>query len=159
MRCVYLFEDQIVCCQALFPLLVCTVFGNMSRFGRTPLHLAARSGEVTDTMVLEHQATVNHKDDHGFTPLYHAAMFGDVRAIELLLQGGADIAACDLGGLTILHIACEKGRADAAVCLLGHGADLNALDSIGRTPQDWATDKGHDDVLQKVKAWVDANNL
>jgi ankyrin repeat protein len=110
---------------------------------------------VTTVLVAEYQGIINQKDDHGFTPLYHAAMFGDVPAIELLLKGGADVNASDLGGLTILHIACEKGKPEAAVYLLQHGADLGALDSIGRKPLQWAAEKGHDIVIEAVKAYME----
>ena len=132
------------------------------RFGRTPLIMACRTGDASavDALLLAESSTVNTADAHGFTPLYHAAMFGHVPIIERLLdgqgegQGGdvegagesagrADIGAADLGGLTPLHIACEKGRAGAAAALLAHGADAAAVDSIGRTPRDWAEAKGH----------------
>ena len=135
------------------------------RFGRTPLIMACRAGDASavDALLLSstESSTVNTADAHGFTPLYHAAMFGHVRIIERLLLDGqcerevddvkgaggsagrADIGAADLGGLTPLHIACEKGRAGAAAALLAHGADAATVDSIGRTPRDWAEAKGH----------------
>jgi hypothetical protein len=125
------------------------------RFGRTPLHMAARTGgELALRQLYDDGAAaldLNRTDDHGFTALYHAALFGHSRTLALLLSWGADVAKPDLGGLTALHIACEKGHAEAATCLLQHGAALDALDSIGRTPLDWARAKEHDSVVAAVE--------
>lgn len=127
------------------------------RFGRTLLHVSAREGRVDDVEALlsskDGQDVLNTTDDHGFTPLYHAAMFGHIGVIQLLLGAQADIMTSDLGGLTPLHIACEKGRAETVQCLLDHGADPSAIDSIGRVPKDWALDKGNDQVVAVLERW------
>ena len=47
------------------------------KFGRGPLHLAARSASVTAELLTQHAAAINAKDQHGFTPIYTASMFGD----------------------------------------------------------------------------------
>jgi len=129
------------------------------KFRRTQLHIAARKQAVTAELVASavKEGTINTKDNHGFTPLYHAAMFNDTAAIELLLASGADIEMADLGGLTPLHIACEKGRPAAAVCLLKAGANHDAKDSINRTPLDWAVAKGHTEVQTAVEMHLEAS--
>lgn len=125
------------------------------RFGRTPLIMAARAGDAAAASALLAGPTgaVGTADEHGFTALYHAAMFGHVEVMRLVLAAGADIGAADLGGLTPLHIACEKGHPAAVLCLLEHGADIGRLDSIGRTPADWAETKGHAEVLAVLQDW------
>ena len=134
--------------------------GDTLMFGRTPLHLAARSGDIESAERLLEKADdrelIGTPDDHGFTPLYHTAMFGNVAVMSLLLRRGADIQKADLGGLSPLHIACEKGRAEAAVVLLENGADLHASDSIGREPKAWAEAKGHVNVLAAIRDWQGA---
>jgi len=121
--------------------------------------MAARAGELSTAKTLLEGTTdassshVNKLDNHGFTPLYHASMFGHTAVIELLVKGGADIHTPDLGLLTPLHIACEKNRPAAVKLLLVLGADINAVDSIGRTPETWAIEKGHGDVLLVLKEW------
>ena len=117
------------------------------KFGRTQVHCAARTGGLTPQLLASDHGSIDARDDHGFTPLYHASMFGDIGGIETLLGAGAALQLADLGGLTPLHIACEKGHADAVRCLLQHGANAQATDKIGRTPADWAREKGHADVL------------
>ena len=118
----------------------------MTKFGRTPLHVAARTQGVTAALVSTavEQGGINTRDDHGFSPLYTAAMFNDTAAVELLLSNRADTGSADLGGLTPLHIACEKGRTEAAVLLLRGNANPEAKDSINRTPLEWAIAKGHE---------------
>ena len=124
-------------------------------FGRSPLHIAARSGdlEAASTHIKADSSLINNADDHGFTPLYHASLFGHTELMALLIRSGSDITKPDLGGLTPLHIACEKGKPAAAILLLNSGADLRSRDSIGRTPLDWAREKSHQEVLSAVEAW------
>ena len=126
-------------------------------FNRSPLHLAARSGdlEAASAHIKADPSTINNTDDHGFTPLYHASLFGHTELMALLIMSGSDIAKPNLGGLTPLHIACEKDRPAAVVLLLKSGADLRSRDSIGRTPLDWAREKSHQEVLRAVEAWQD----
>lgn len=129
------------------------------KFGRAALHLAARSGElVAIKEAIAEAKDIDAADDHGFTPLYHASMFGHTAVMELMLKAGADIAKTDLGGLSPLHIACEKGQAPAVLLLLGHGADIAARDSIGRTPLAWAEAKGHLAVVAAVQRWLEAGS-
>ena len=122
--------------------------------------MAARSGDGAELlrMYAAEPLAINMADDHGFTALYHASLFGHVDALQLLLGWGADWKLLDKGGLSALHIACEKGHAAAAVCLLQHGADSTALDSIQRTPLDWAREKGHADVVDAIERWQAAPN-
>ena len=86
----------------------------MSKFGRTELHLACRSNDTAAVQRLCNISGVslNVKDDHGFTPLYHTAIFGNIESMRILLSAG-DIA--DLGGLTPLHIAAEKCQPQAVM--------------------------------------------
>jgi ankyrin repeat protein len=102
----------------------------------------------------QHPSAIHDKDDHGFTPLYHACLFGHTEVIQVLLERGADASAMDLGGLTVLTIACEKGHAAVVDLLLrSGGGDPTHRDSIGRTPRDWAKAKGHDAVLRVLDRW------
>ena len=122
----------------------------MASYGRTALHVAIRSGEPLDGVALLGSVDLDATDAHGFTPLYTAAMFGRVDAIDALLSAGASHCIADLGGLTPLHISCEKGEEGAAARLIERGACVDAVDSIGRAPRDWAVAKGHAGVVAIV---------
>ena len=135
------------------------------RYGRTPLHQAARAGNLPEVERLlqsipgkggprnKGKAELDAVDAHGFTALYHAAMFGFVPIVVLLAGAGANIHEADLGGLTPLHIACEKNHPTAVLSLLQLGADLDRVDSIGRTATAWALDKNHNEVLKTIQTW------
>lgn len=102
---------------------------------------------------------VNQRDESGLPPLYTAALHRNAAAIEVLLNGGAeiDIFACcylernDDGrrllsedsscahertpkDRTPLHFAAQKGNIQMARLLVEHGADVNAVDADRTTP-------------------------
>ena len=56
-----------------------------AKFGRGPLHMAARSDAVTAELLAQHAAAVDAKDNHGFTPLYTASMFGHAASVSSIL--------------------------------------------------------------------------
>ena len=128
---------------------------NITRFGRTELHLACRNNDASAVrrLIDERVEEIDTKDAHGFSGLYHAAMFGHVECMAMLLNAGACISSTDLGGLSVLHIACEKGQLAAVRLLLERGAELSTRDSIGRTPRDWAEVKGHSAILHALDEW------
>lgn len=58
----------------------------------TPLHIAARMGEVEDVEILiANGADVNIVGDLGNTPLHQAAMNGKCNVIKVLIKSGADL--------------------------------------------------------------------
>ena len=74
----------------------------------------------------------------GDTPLHIAAVSGDLRAIDLLLNVGADINAAGENGFTPLHYAAEQNRPEAVRLLLTRGADRNKQDRFGQLPYELA---------------------
>jgi len=73
-------------------------------------------------------------DEYGRSPLWHAAMRGDLAGIAAQLRGGADPTAADKDGYTALHVAAQEGQIEAARRLLAAGADVNAVDRHGNGP-------------------------
>lgn len=67
------------------------------------------------------------------TPLAWAAIRGDVEAVRLLLDRGADLGARNGDGSTPLHSAAFLGRADVVELLLERGADAGAQAQGGAT--------------------------
>jgi ankyrin repeat protein len=72
----------------------------------------------------------------GFTALHFAAHFGSTRAMQVLLDAGANIEAVTKNFLTNmpLHAAAAGGRIEACRLLLKRGADPNARQHGGNTP-------------------------
>ena len=66
--------------------------------------------------------------------LHTAAKFNNVRAMNLLLDAGADIDAKETWG-TALHEAARYRSVEAAECLIERGASINATDQYGNSPR------------------------
>ena len=72
-------------------------------YGRSPLHVAALSGnlEVVRILIKYAPTNINARDEDGSTPLFWALKgryFKDGSVLRLLLEHGADINAQSLGG-------------------------------------------------------------
>lgn len=99
----------------------------------TPLHLAAREGNLDIVRVLiEREAPVNARTrpDGGETPLYLATRAGHAEVVQQLLESKADanlmVAAYAAKG-PALYFAVIGGHAKIVELLLAAGADVNVL--------------------------------
>jgi ankyrin repeat protein len=104
----------------------------------TPLHSVAGFG--TPGLVqklIEYGADVNAESVmDGWTPLYLASAFDDLKVISslrLLLEHGADVNALTKHGAIPLHRASAWGSPAAVRLLLEHGSDIAAVNGEGKT--------------------------
>jgi ankyrin repeat protein len=74
--------------------------------------------------------------EDGYTPLHFAAFFDQGKAVRLLLDRGADVAAVARNDMRVqpLHSAVAANSRDVAAALLIAGADPNAKQEGGFTP-------------------------
>ena len=84
---------------------------------------------------------IDPKNNDGSTPLHWSARKGDVEAVKMLLEAGANVHARAKHGSTPLHWAAYGGtfeaikrKVEAIKILLEAGADVNAKDEDGDTP-------------------------
>lgn len=92
------------------------------RQGETPLHFAAKKGDINLIYLLvENGADVNARDSMGRTPLFYV-FTGNPEAANLLLYLGADVEAVG-GNRTILEAAVDYTDPRIMEILLQHGAD------------------------------------
>lgn len=103
------------------------------RYGRTPLYLAAKQGDLEmAAILLNHGASVN-KGEGNKTPLHIAAKNGHLKMVHLLLANGAETDADAGGGYTPLYSAFQVGlyprQTHIEVCraLLKAGAQFKAM--------------------------------
>ena len=79
--------------------------------------------------------TTTNDDSSMNAKLRRAAQVGNARAIEQLVQQGAEINKTDSVGWTPLHFACNSGHAKAVNVLLAKGAEVSLGDNeMGATP-------------------------
>ena len=75
------------------------------------LHHAANHGQhYAATLLLDHGAEVNLKDNNGWTPLHHAAWKGHTDVATLLIDRGADVNVKTIDGRTPLELAEDAGN-------------------------------------------------
>jgi uncharacterized protein len=131
------------------PFLLAAISGNLEVMklllaaGANPLAATADRGPETI-------GGVERPSNGGTTPLMAAAGVGwqesisrgrdgdAIKAIQLLLDRGADINAANQSGDTALHGATRRGSTAIIQFLVDHGANLRAKDARGWTPLDIA---------------------
>jgi ankyrin repeat protein len=105
--------------------------------GYTSLHFAVRFGwyykqglsETWIKMLLEHGVSVDTANIWRKTPLHLAVFLGNLGAVRMLLDAGADINIVDNEGRTALGIAKrDKKGAEAEKMLRDYGAQLEGIE-------------------------------
>ncbi|KAK3386872.1 hypothetical protein B0H63DRAFT_508796 [Podospora didyma] len=131
--------------------------------GETPLHRAAAMGNMTSVSHLLQQAArksqewslpeekglLNHPDNVGRTPLWHAACAAEsFPVVEELLQQGASCSLADEDGLTPVHVACRFGHWASLEMMVEAGASLDLpAGSLDLLPSHLAAIFGHKSCL------------
>uniref|UniRef100_A0ACD5XMN1 Uncharacterized protein n=1 Tax=Avena sativa TaxID=4498 RepID=A0ACD5XMN1_AVESA len=101
--------------------------------GDTVLHFAARKGclEIYRFLVEECRLDVNAVSRTGATPMYYAAIVGNVQVMRYLVDHGSNPAIPDERGTTPLHNAAEEGHCEAVRLLLSKGVPVDPIDHQG----------------------------
>lgn len=82
------------------------------------------------------------------TALHIAVESGNFRAIQMLLQAGAQVNVTDLSFSTPLHLAAYLGYEEIVQILLLHGADMYKQDNTGRNSFHLAVSTGNIRLIQ-----------
>ena len=131
--------------------------------GITPLHYVVSGGRDTPLLVpaetvkkfiVEFNPDVNIPTAvFKNTPLHTALIHGQIHAVKVLLENGANPNAVTREGKTPLHHAVNYSLLGSAKALLSAGADVNAVDVYEQTPLFDAT---KNDDVRIVKVLADA---
>ncbi|EAW10550.1 Ankyrin repeat protein [Aspergillus clavatus NRRL 1] len=126
--------------------------------GRSALHFAVedpcqeRSTAVLE-LTLEHGANTEVGELYvGNKPLHWAITDKVWDGMEVLLDHGADIEACNGRGETALHVAAAGGTYSSVALLNRRGSDIFALTNAGHTCLDLAGTRFVADYLQELGA-------
>jgi len=96
-------------------------------------------------------------DSQGRTPLYNAAITGDISLLTTLLRTNTNTSSIETGILhtreTPLHAAATHGHSAAVTLLLCSGARINAPDAFSRTPLMRAVLADRMSVVQTLLDW------
>ena len=121
----------------------------VDKVDNTLLHLAMEK-EVNLAVVkylVSQGADVNVKNKWGKTPLYEAALNGNIEIVKFLVAEGADVNAKDSNGITSLQMAART-NVDVVKFLVSEGADIHIQNEAGWTPLHWAVDDGDIEIVK-----------
>ena len=118
---------------------------SLTLFSATDANCTALSTEL-----LDYGASVDARDRFGARPLSHAARFGHLEMIDLLLAHGAPIDARNLAGATALYFAAEGGRTSVALRLIERGANVKLTGRSGISPVAAAAYAGNDAIVEAL---------
>ncbi|KAM1257719.1 hypothetical protein ACFX13_038133 [Malus domestica] len=109
------------------------------KHSRTPLHLAAWSGQTEVVNFLcSHKADVGAAAMDDMGAIHFAAQKGHLEVVRTLLSSGASVKASTRKGLTPLHYAVQGSHVELIKYLVKKGANLSAKTKAGKTPLDLA---------------------
>ena len=96
--------------------------------------------------LLQRGVAVDHQDKDGDTAVHGAALYGNAKIMELLLDARANPNLKNRVGGTPLMWAAAYGHGEVVGILLNRGADPKLKDVDGITAAGWAGKNGHGDL-------------
>ena len=123
------------------------------------VRVAIASGDDSGALQwLDDGASVEGRDQTGFTPLMSAALKGDAKMVAALLERGADPNANNGQGWTVMSSAAAGGNEEVMKLLLSHCGDLSRVRPGGNSPLYLSVVYGHESlVTMLLKAGADPN--
>jgi uncharacterized protein len=136
---------------ALFLVVSNALFAN-DPDGTTPLHYAARTGDLaTVQSLLRSGAKADAENRYGVTPLSLAVEECNLDVVNALIAAGANVNHALPEGETILMTAARTGNVEVLRALLKHLARVETRDGFyGETALIWATAADHAEAVRAL---------
>uniref|UniRef100_A0AAQ5XQ50 Ankyrin repeat domain 6b n=1 Tax=Amphiprion ocellaris TaxID=80972 RepID=A0AAQ5XQ50_AMPOC len=116
----------------------------VTKYGRSPLHLAAYKGHIEVVRILlKAGCDLDIQDDGEQTALHRAAVVGNGDIISALIQEGCALDRQDKDGNTALHEVSWHGFSQSVKLLVKAGANVHAKNKAGNTALHLACQNGH----------------
>uniref|UniRef100_A0A674NH09 Ankyrin repeat domain 6b n=1 Tax=Takifugu rubripes TaxID=31033 RepID=A0A674NH09_TAKRU len=116
----------------------------VTKYGRSPLHLAAYKGHTEVVgILLKAGCDLDIQDDGDQTALHRAAMVGNSDIIRALVREGCALERQDKNGNTALHEASWHGFSRSVRLLVKAGANVHAKTKVGHTALHLSCQNGH----------------
>lgn len=145
-------EDHLDCFQTFMRFTNLDV-ESTKKDGLTPLHCAAKKGNVEIIKyLLSQNANCNKPNHRGETPLHLAITKGHLSCCEELLRcGRLQVNEKNKNNKAPLHLAAEMGQQDVCNLILTHKkeeADIDIQDKSLKTPLHLAAQNSNDEVVE-----------
>lgn len=116
----------------------------VTKYGRSPLHLAAYKGHIEVVRILlKAGCDLDIQDDGEQTALQRAAVVGNSDVIGALIQEGCALDRQDKDGNTALHEVSWHGFSQSVKLLVKAGANVHAKNKAGNTALHLSCQNGH----------------
>uniref|UniRef100_A0A673BIB4 Ankyrin repeat domain 6b n=1 Tax=Sphaeramia orbicularis TaxID=375764 RepID=A0A673BIB4_9TELE len=116
----------------------------VTKYGRSPLHLAAYKGHIEVVRILlKAGCDLDIQDDGDQTALQRAAVVGNSDVISALIQEGCALDRQDKDGNTALHEVSWHGFSQSVKLLVKAGANVHTKNKAGNTALHLACQNGH----------------
>ena len=128
----------------------------------TSMMLLMRAGQLYEAIGGRDNIAIEFAHTWGGAPLHNAACAGNLGAIEMLIEHGADVRLVPSNNYvrqTALHMAAWKGHTTCCQRLLEAGATPTAKDRRGRTPADWAERAEQPELAQMLREFEQGDML
>jgi ankyrin repeat protein len=132
--------------------------GKIDSFGWSPLHYAANwQLDNVRIYILESGDVLSLRDLMGRTPLHHACLNGNKKAVDLLLDWDAPIEVAGNDGITPIHCAVLSGSIDILKKLVDKYTRKSILhvDRNERHPIHWAAIQGRIELVLMLRDDID----
>lgn len=121
--------------------------------GRTPLHIAAQSGNIDVSRIIIEESSsyeIEIKDVEQRTPLHLAAEMGHFSICELLIEKSEDKNPIDHWEMTPLHYAARNNHWSICRLIMKNISNISPQNSFGFTPLHFAAAKGCLSICQLI---------